>query len=270
MFMQLKQEKFFSLSHFYHLVFERPWPLLVSGGVLVLVIGLVEWLNCGVVHILRLGVILILACSFQWWRDVVREGFSLGRHTRGVLLGLKGGMMLFIISEVLFFFSFFWTFFHSRLSSCVELGKAWPPVSIERVDFLGLPFLNTCILLCSGLSVTIRHHRIINKNLGRGITSLLVTIFLGVYFLLAQGFEFFVAGFSISDSVFGSIFFLTTGFHGRHVFVGVIMLLFSFFRLLRKEYSSDRFFGFERARWYWHFVDVVWLFLFVFYYWWGA
>lgn len=219
-------------------------------------------------NLLLLSTITLLLIIFQWWRDVSRERTYQGLHTSRVLNGLKIGILLFIISEVFFFISFFWTFFHSRLNPTIELGIIWPPKNIEVFDPFKVPLLNTIILLTSGISVTWSHHRLINNNYKQNINRLLITISLGIIFSLIQAFEYYEASFNISDSIYGSIFFLTTGFHGIHVLIGTIFLTVCFLRQLNFHLSKRHHFGFEAAIWYWHFVDIVWLFLYIFVYWW--
>ena len=209
---------------------------------------------------------LVLFC---WWRDVSRERFGLGGHTKKVIKGLRVGMVLFIASEVLFFFGFFWRFFHSALRPVPEIGLAWPPKGIEPVYPFGVPLLNTLVLLRSGVSVTWRHHRILIKNYLERVQRLIITLFLGVYFTFLQGIEYYRCSFTLADRVYGSVFFVATGFHGTHVLIGSIFLAVMLSRLFRFEFREQHHTGFELAAWYWHFVDVVWIFLFRCIYWWG-
>lgn len=209
--------------------------------------------------------ILISIISILWWKDVSYEGQG-GEYRPLVQDGLKSSIILFIFREVCFFASFFWTFFHRSLNPNIEIGVMWPPFSLIVFNPFHIPLLNTLILLGRGATVTWSHH-----NLMGGVefkTSLLVTIFLGVFFLFIQSFEYYRAGFTISDSVYGSIFFIATGFHGIHVLVGTAFLIIIFFR--SNIFNSFFFLGYELAIWYWHFVDVVWIFLFSFIYWWGC
>lgn len=205
---------------------------------------------------------------YQWWRDVIRERTHQGFHTKKVLKGIKWGIILFIISEILFFASFFWAFFHSRLSPTIELGLIWPPTIIIRFNAFKIPLLNTIILLSSGISVTWAHHSLLSKNFTQITTRILITIILGVYFTIIQIFEYLEAEFSISDSSYGATFFIATGFHGLHVLIGTIFLSICIIRHLYNHFSTYHHFGFEAAAWYWHFVDVVWLFLYISIYWW--
>jgi len=207
---------------------------------------------------------------FFWWRDVIREGTYIGDHTLVVTKGLRCGMILFIVSEVMFFFSFFWAFFHRALAPVYQLGCCWPPVGIEIINPFGVPLLNTAILLGSGVTVTWCHRELLVGNRGPALLSLLLTVLLGVFFTGLQAWEYVEASFTISDRVYGSTFFVATGFHGLHVLIGTVFLLVCLFRLYFGHFSKGHHFGFEAASWYWHFVDVVWIFLYLFIYWWGS
>jgi cytochrome c oxidase subunit 3 len=220
--------------------------------------------------LLSLGLITIIYSMYVWWRDVIREGTFQGHHTFAVQRGLRYGMLLFIVSEVMFFFAFFWAFFHSSLAPTVELGAVWPPKGVEVLDPWQIPFLNTVILLSSGASVTWAHHAILAGEKAQATYSLVITVALAVLFTAFQVSEYLEAPFTIADSVYSSTFFVATGFHGFHVFVGTIFLAICLGRVLQNHFTRQHHFGFEAAAWYWHFVDVVWLFLFVTIYWWGG
>ena len=256
-------------NHPFHLVNYSPWPLTGAIRTLTIVSGLVKWFHQYNNNLLILGVIITLLTIYQWWRDISREGTFQGLHTICVINGLKWGIILFIVSEIFFFVSFFWRFFHRSLSPNVELGITWPPIGIITFNPFQIPLLNTVILLSSGISVTWAHHRLIENNHSQRIIRLLITIILGIYFSILQAYEYVEASFSIADSIYGSTFFITTGFHGLHVLIGTTFLIVCFIRHLNFHFSSSHHFGFEAAAWYWHFVDVVWLFLYVFIYWWG-
>ena len=204
---------------------------------------------------------------FVWWRDIVREGTFEGAHTKKVQAGLRLGVILFIVSEVMFFFSFFWTFFHSSLAPAIEIGQSWPPLEISVLSPWGIPLLNTVILLTSGATITVCHHGIVWGAKKISVQYLGLTIGLAFFFILFQAFEYLNAPFTISDSVYGSIFFMTTGFHGFHVAIGTIYLIVCYFRLSADHFTRTHHIGFLGAAWYWHFVDVVWLFLFIIVYW---
>jgi len=256
-------------NHHYHLVNYRPWPLFGAIGSFILFSGIIKIFNYKEINLLIIRTIITLLIIYQWWRDITREGTFQGLHTNQVTIGLKLGIILFITSEVFFFISFFWTFFHSRLRTTIELGLTWPPTGIRVFNPFKIPLLNTIILLTSGISVTWAHHRLINKNYSQTLQRLLITIILGVYFSLLQLLEYISASFNIADSIYGSIFFLATGFHGIHVLIGTLFLLTCLIRHINFQFSSNHHFGFEAAAWYWHFVDIVWLFLYLSIYWWG-
>nr|YP_010757239.1 cytochrome c oxidase subunit III [Ergasilus tumidus]WEU66991.1 cytochrome c oxidase subunit 3 [Ergasilus tumidus] len=258
------------ISHPYHLVDESPWPLMASVSGLGLTFGLVKWFHSQSFSLMMVSLTILLMVMYQWWRDVSREGTYQGLHTKVVELGLRWGMVLFITSEVFFFLSFFWAFFHSSLSVNIELGGVWPPAGITTFNPFGVPLLNTLILISSGVSVTWAHHSLIEGNFKEAKVSLLLTVMLGLYFTMLQGMEYYEASFNISDSVYGATFFIATGFHGLHVIVGTTFLAVCLVRMSNGDLSSSHHFGFEAAAWYWHFVDVVWLFLYMCIYWWGS
>jgi cytochrome c oxidase subunit 3 len=216
------------------------------------------------------GLIQAFFCAGSWWRDVIRESTFDSSHTNRVLVGLKWGMVLFIVSEIMFFFAFFWSFFFFSFNPAVEIGCVWPPLYISILNPFEVPLLNTILLLSSGASLTWAHHSIVLGSKFQAVLGMLITIFLAILFTGWQGFEYYNAPFTMSDSVYGSIFYLTTGFHGFHVFIGTCFLVVCLYRLYFDHFSCRRHFGFEAAAWYWHFVDVVWLFLFVAVYWWGG
>nr|WRW10881.1 cytochrome c oxidase III [Chlaenius naeviger] len=257
-------------NHPYHLVDYSPWPLTGALGAMIMVSGLVKWFHQYNSNLLMIGTLITLLTMIQWWRDVTREGTFQGLHTYIVTMGLRWGMILFITSEVLFFASFFWAFFHSSLAPTVELGNIWPPMGINPFNPLQIPLLNTLILLTSGVTVTWAHHSLMENNYTQALQGLLFTVVLGIYFTILQGFEYIESPFTISDSIYGSTFFMATGFHGLHVIIGTSFLLICLIRHYYNHFSSIHHFGFEAAAWYWHFVDVVWLFLYISIYWWGS
>jgi cytochrome c oxidase subunit 3 len=259
-------------AHPFHLVTPSPWPLITAIFVLTLVISMVLFFRghfFGFTFIYY-GLYYMLSSCNYWWRDVIRESTYEGNHTSKVELGLRMGMVLFIVSEVMFFFGFFWAFFHSSISPTLDIGSIWPPKGILVFDMEYLPVLNTLILISSGVSVTWCHHAIVFGNYFESFVSLLLTISLALLFTWFQYIEYLHSDFTISDSIFGSTFFLSTGFHGCHVFIGTVFLAVSLVRLAEAHYTSEHHLGLEAAIWYWHFVDVVWLVLFLFIYWWGA
>jgi len=268
----LKHSRFFSQRHGFHLVDPSPWPLASAFAAFTSAIGAVMYFHShkGGEFMMFFGLILTFSCMAIWWRDVVREGTFEGHHTLVVQEGLRNGVILFIVSEVMFFFAFFWAFFSASISPTVEIGAIWPPKGIETFSPWEIPALNTLILLLSGAAVTWCHHAIVAGKQSESVVSLAITILLAVVFTGFQGFEYANASFSISDSVFGSTFFMATGFHGFHVIIGTTFLAVCLIRLMNQHFTREHHVGFEAAAWYWHFVDVVWLFLFVSVYWWGG
>lgn len=253
----------------FHLVEERPWPLVGSLGALQLTTGLVLWFHTNQITLILIGLILVLVTIIQWWRDVTREATYQGFHTKKTSRGLRIGVILFIVSEVAFFFSFFWRFFHRRLAPTIEIGNIWPPIGVIPLSPWGVPLLNTVVLLSSGITVTWAHHSILSKNFLEATLSLAITIALGIYFTLLQTIEYIETSFSIRDGAYGTTFFVATGFHGLHVIIGTTFLTVCLLRQINHHFTQNHHIGFEAAAWYWHFVDVVWLFLFVSIYWWG-
>nr|UEE83304.1 cytochrome c oxidase subunit III [Petalocephala gongshanensis] len=257
-------------NHPFHLVDSSPWPLVGSLGVLTLTSGSVNVFTNLNLYLFLVGLLIVLLTMYQWWRDVIRESTYLGIHTSFVVIMMKFGMVLFILSEVMFFLSFFWGFFHSSLCPSVEIGLQWPPVGIKSFNPMNIPMLNTMILLSSGMTLTWAHNSLLLNNYDDMILGIFFTVFLGFYFSLLQLYEYIESPFCISDSVYGSLFFMSTGFHGLHVLIGTLFILISFFRGLNFHFSSQHHVGFESASWYWHFVDLVWLFLYLSIYWWGS
>nr|QVT11019.1 cytochrome c oxidase subunit III [Muscidifurax similadanacus] len=253
----------------YHLVTISPWPLLMSFSVMLLLVSFMNWFNNYSMYLMLLSILLNLLTVYQWWRDVIRESTYQGYHTKVVVYGLKLGMMLFIISEIMFFFSIFWCYFHMFLSPSIEIGSNWPPKNIIPFNPYFIPLLNTIILLSSGVSITWCHYSILLNNKMYSIISMSITIILGLIFTMFQYMEYCDATFTFTDSVYGSIFFMSTGFHGLHVIIGTLFLLINLFRIMFDNFSSMHHFGFEAAAWYWHFVDVVWLFLYLLIYFWS-
>ena len=258
-------------THNYHLVDPSPWPFFGSVGGFSLTIGGVLYMHKfnGGWDLFITGFLIILYTMFFWWQDIIREATFEGCHTNTVQKGLRLAMVLFIISEVMFFFAFFWAFFHSSISPVFNIGAVWPPKAISLISSYTVPLTNTFFLLSSGVTVTWSHHAILIRAKKHTIISLIFTLILAILFTILQSFEYFNAPFFISDGIYGSCFFMATGFHGFHVFIGTIALLISFIRIILNHFTSNHHFGFEAAIWYWHFVDVVWLFLFISVYWWS-
>ncbi len=256
--------------HSYHLVEPSPWPLITSLSVLALVLsGLAHICSPNLTAILS-SVVACLISSANWVRDVSRESSSQGHHTPAVEIGLRAGVTLFITSEAIFFRAFFWRFWHTRLITTLDLGCSWPPSIILVFNPFKVPILNTTILLVRGVTITWAHFALIEGLWTDTVIGLAITIVIGVLFVIVQAAEYSEATYTIADTVYRSCFYMGTRFHGAHVIVGVLFLLITFTRLLRGSITESHHFGFEMARWYWHFVDVVWIFLFINIYWWGG
>jgi len=258
--------------HPFHLVDPSPWPLTTAFAILTMALGGVMYMHTYSMggFTLFFGFIALITNMYVWFRDITREATYQGHHTEVVQIGIRYGMLMFIISEIMFFFAFFWAFFHSSLAPTVEIGCCWPPAGIEVFSPWEIPLLNTIILLSSGVTVTWAHHAIVAGQREEVILGLIATVGLGAIFTCFQAFEYIESSFTLSDGIYGSTFFLATGFHGFHVLVGTIMLLVMLVRQINYHFTQQHHFGFEAAAWYWHFVDVVWLFLFTVVYWWGG
>ena len=259
-------------SHPFHLVSPSPWPLFTCISLLTLTTsGVLTMHGFNNAYIFLVFAFLALVSSMAfWWRDVISEGTYLGNHTLAVQRGLNMGVALFIVSEALFFLAIFWAFFHSALSPTVELGAQWPPMGIEAINPFELPLLNTIILLSSGTTVTYAHHSLIQGNRSGTLNWLVATIILAIVFTLFQGVEYTVSSFTISDGAYGSCFYFGTGFHGLHVIIGTLFIATGFWRVLAYHSTDNHHLGLESGILYWHFVDVVWLFLFISIYYWGS
>nr|WLV90322.1 cytochrome c oxidase subunit III [Rhacodactylus sp. KGeiss-2023a] len=257
-------------AHTYHMVEQSPWPLTGAIAALLMTSGLAMWFHFNSITLMNIGLAIMLLTMLQWWRDIIRESTFQGHHTTPVQKGLRYGMILFITSEVFFFIGFFWAFYHSSLAPSPELGSHWPPSGISPLDPFEVPLLNTAVLLASGVTVTWAHHAIMAGNRPQATQALILTILLGLYFTLLQAMEYFEAPFTISDGTYGSTFFVATGFHGLHVIIGTSFLMICLIRQVQHHFTTNHHFGFEAAAWYWHFVDVVWLFLYISIYWWGS
>jgi cytochrome c oxidase subunit 3 len=290
-------------KHDYHLVDPSPWPIVGSIGAFTMLGGAVFWINKdytgffglpvnGHPWIFLIGLLIVLYTMAGWWRDVVRESVVLGNHTPVVKLHLRYGMLLFIASEVMFFVAWFWAFFNASIFHA-DVGVAtWPPAGILTLDPWHFPLLNTLILLTSGTTVTWAHHAIQTGDKKGAVQGLFITVLLGLSFTCIQAYEYAHAPFTFGfnnlalapfedpthvaltnpgnlQAIYGSTFFMATGFHGFHVIIGTIFLTVCLFRAMAGHFTPARHFGFEAAAWYWHFVDVVWLFLFACIYVWG-
>jgi cytochrome c oxidase subunit 3 len=257
-------------KHPYHLVDPSPWPLVGALSAGLLAVGGLFYMHGRIWWIFILGVLAVLTTMALWWRDVVKEAHVQGHHTPAVQIGLRYGMALFIASEVMFFAAFFWAFFDSALYPKEATGGIWPPKGVQVFDAFEIPFLNTMILLLSGTTITWAHHALLENNRRDLVRGLGITIILGILFTSFQAFEYTHAAFGFTEGIYPSTFFMATGFHGFHVIIGTCFLIVCFFRARAGHFTPTQHFGFEAAAWYWHFVDVVWLFLFVCIYWWGG
>jgi len=274
--------------HDYHLVNPSPWPAIGAVAAFVLAVGAIRWMHGANPAVAIIGLLGVLYTMFMWWRDVIKEG-DRGDHTPVVQLHLRYGMLLFIASEVMFFVAWFWAFFDVALfpddplqaSRTMVTGGQWPPQHIEVFDPWHLPLVNTLILLTSGTTVTWAHHALLKDDRQGLKWGLAATIALGLLFTAVQAYEYTHAAFAFSrelpgvapeqqGNIYGSTFFMATGFHGFHVIVGTIFLIVCLLRAMAGHFKPKGHFGFEAAAWYWHFVDVVWLFLFVCIYVWGS
>nr|YP_010987384.1 cytochrome c oxidase subunit III [Anagyrus galinae]WON65598.1 cytochrome c oxidase subunit III [Anagyrus galinae] len=264
-----KKMKKMKLFQPFHLVTVSPWPILTSLSIMNFLVSIIYWMNFFEMMLIIFSFLMVLLCMFQWWRDVIRESLFQGFHTKIVVKGLKLGMFLFIISEIFFFISVFWCYFHMFLSPSVEIGSLWPPKNIIMFNPYLIPLLNTVILLSSGVSITWCHYSLVKGQKWESELSLFITIILGIIFTFFQYMEYSDCTFTFSDSVYGSIFFMSTGFHGFHVLLGTMFLIVNFYRITLNNFSKIHHVGFEMAAWYWHFVDVVWLFLYLLVYFWS-
>ena len=257
--------------HPFHLVDPSPWPAISAFSAFIATLGGVLYMHgyAGPIFF-KIGLLCLISCAINWWRDIVREATIEGQHTFKVQSGLRMGVILFIVSEIMFFFAFFWGFFHSSFNPSFLIGGVWPPAFLVVFNPWKIPLLNTILLLSSGASVTWAHHSIVYGNKTEAVKALYVTIFLAVLFTGFQVLEYVTSSFTISDGIYGSTFYMATGFHGFHVFIGTVFLTVCLARLFFNHFSREHHFGFEAAAWYWHFVDVVWLFLFATIYWWGS
>lgn len=257
-------------THDYHLVDPSPWPAFGAVAAFIMMVGFVLFMRDVTPWGLVIGLGLVVYTMFAWWRDVTREAEHEGHHTPAVQIGMRYGMLLFIASEVMFFVAWFWAYFGAALFPTEAIGKVWPPEGIETFDPWHLPFANTVILLTSGTTVTWAHHALREGNRKGLIQGLVLTILLGLLFTTVQAYEYSHAAFGFKDGIYASTFFMATGFHGAHVIIGSIFLIVTLFRAMNGHFKPHHHFGFEAAAWYWHFVDVVWLFLFCGIYVWGA
>nr|YP_009542292.1 cytochrome c oxidase subunit III [Aphis fabae mordvilkoi]AYU56880.1 cytochrome oxidase subunit III [Aphis fabae mordvilkoi] len=246
-----------------------PWPILISLNTFNLMISNIMILNFKSNLISLINLLMIIIISMLWWRDIIRESTFQGNHNFFIMNLIKFSMILFIISEMFLFISFFWNFLHNSLAPSIELGLNWPPKNIKFFNPLLIPLLNTIILLTSSFTVTLTHFYLLNNIKKKTIIFMNLTIILSIYFLMLQMLEYNQATFTFSDSIFGSSFYMATGFHGLHVIIGTIFLMINLLRMLKLHFSFIHHISFELAAWYWHFIDIIWLFLYMTFYWWN-
>ena len=260
-------------NHNYHILPPSIWPFLGSVSAFVMLFGATLWMKGSAPWMFLIGFVGVLYVMFAWWSEVVRES-QVGDHTPVVRLGLRYGFILFIMSEIMFFSAWFWTFFKHALYPMGPLSPAidgaWPPAGITTFDPWHLPLINTLILLLSGCAATWAHHALVHENNRRDLKhGLILAVILGAIFTFFQAYEYSHAGFGFAGNIYGATFFMATGFHGFHVLIGTIFLLVCLIRVYKGHFTPEKHVGFEAAAWYWHFVDVVWLFLFAAVYVWG-
>ena len=256
-------------NHDYHILNPSIWPFIGSIAAFVMLFGAVVFFHSENPWMFIAGFVGVLFIMYVWWSDTVKEN-QVGDHTPVVLIGLRYGFILFIMSEVMFFLAWFWSFFKHALFPMDASGGVFPPTGIQTFDPWHLPLINTLILLCSGAAATWAHHAIAHDNDRKGLVNgLIVAIGFGVLFTGFQIYEYSHAAFTFSENIYGANFFMATGFHGFHVLIGTIFLLVCLIRAANGHFTPEKHIGFEAAAWYWHFVDVVWLFLFLVVYVWG-
>ncbi|WP_112320446.1 cytochrome c oxidase subunit 3 [Oceanibium sediminis] len=261
-------------NHDYHILPPSIWPFAGAVGAFIMLFGGVIWMSPQVDNnhpwLFLIGLAMVLYVMYAWWSEVVTES-QVGDHTPVVRIGLRMGFIMFIISEVMFFSAWFWSFFKHAMYPMAAVDNTWPPPGIETFDPWHLPLINTLILLCSGCAATWAHHALAHDNDRKGLVwGLTLAIVLGALFTVFQVYEYSHAAFGFAGNIYGANFFMATGFHGFHVVVGTIFLAVCLLRALKGHFTQEQHIGFEAAAWYWHFVDVVWLFLFFAVYIWGS
>jgi cytochrome c oxidase subunit 3 len=258
-------------NHDYHILNPSVWPFIGAVSGFIMLFGAVLWMHDSGPWMFLIGLAGVLYVMFAWWSDVVEESTA-GDHTPVVRIGLRYGFIFFIMSEVMFFAAWFWSFFKHAMYPMATFSEGqWPPPSIETFDPWHLPLINTLILLCSGAAATWAHHALVHENNRKDVKSgLILAIGLGLIFTFFQGYEYTHAAFGFAGNIYGANFFMATGFHGAHVIIGTVFLFVCLLRVYRGHFTPEKHIGFEAAAWYWHFVDVVWLFLFAAVYIWGG
>jgi len=257
-------------NHPYHLADPSPLPILGTISAGLTAFGLIFFMHDVTPWLLPIGLLAVLYTMYIWWKQVIAEAVHQNAHTPVVQLGLRYGMSLFIASEVMFFFAWFWAFFNASIFPTAAIGHVWPPQGTEVFSPWSIPLVNTIILLTSGVTVTWAHHGLRAGDKQTLIRGLWLTVLLGAAFTMLQAYEYLHAPFHFTGGIYGTTFFMATGFHGAHVLIGTIFLAVCLGRAYKDHFTADHHFGFEAAAWYWHFVDVVWLFLFTFVYWWAS
>jgi len=251
-----------------HVVDNRWLPIIIRAGRFTIITATLFWFKFGFSLPIFIGrLILTLRLFLLWFRDRTRERGYLGKHTNIVQGGLKWGLVWFLFREVWFFFRVFWRFFHISIAPLSGGIWSWPNLGLERIPAFQVPMLNTIILLIRGVTATLAHQEIMKRTKTIWI---FIRAILGFYFLRLQAIEYFVSSFTISSGRFGRVFFFGTGFHGLHVCLGIIILTVSALRINYNMIRSRHHFRLEFSLWYWHFVDVVWLFLYFWVYTWGG
>jgi cytochrome c oxidase subunit 3 len=265
-----------SKNHPYHIVNPSPWPFILSMGLLIFIIGSILAMHKMDYVLFGVGFIVVISVISAWFYEVIKESREEGTHTQPVQNGLKIGMILFIISELMLFFAFFWSYFNAALDPIAYVNEQfikgiWPPKGIKTLEAFDLPYMNTLILMLSGTTVTWAHHALRKGNIKDTRKGLLLTIILGLIFTTLQAIEYGHTAFKFVDGIYATIFFMATGLHGTHVIVGTILLFINYLRTFKQnDITINHHVGFETAIWYWHFVDIVWIFLFCSIYWWGS
>jgi cytochrome c oxidase subunit 3 len=261
-------------NHDYHILPPSVWPLLTGVSVFVMLFGAVLWMDSSdSPYVFLMGFAGVLYCMYAWWAEVIVEAHQ-GDHTPVVTIGLRYGFIMFIMSEIMFFAAWFWSFFKHAMYPMGPQSPAidgqFPPAGIETFDPWHLPLINKLILLCSGAAATWAHHALVHEDNREDVKSgLILAVILGVIFTVFQAYEYGHAAFGLAGNIYGANFFMATGFHGFHVIIGTIFLFICYLRVRRGHFTAKQHIGFEAAAWYWHFVDVVWLFLFAAVYVWG-
>lgn len=263
------EQKMLTKANPFFLVDKSPWPICIGMSVLPIGGGLVLYIHGHSLLVFLGGFILVILIAKNWIGDIVKESTFIGLHTKSVKSSLLIGLFLLIVSEVIFFFSFFWALFHRALAPSIEIGTQWPPIFINILNPLTWPLFNSVLLVSSGAIVNLSFIYFIMKKNSYSIFWLNIRILLGVLFTSTQAFEFWSCRFTIRDGIFGTCFFVMTGFHGLHVIVGIIILTVQIIRIKNNHLSSNHRVGLVFAIWYWHFVDVVWLFLYLVIYLWS-